>query len=84
VEIGKLVNNRWITLAFFKSPAIKKGAGKTNQIELLLKEKEGTLFINGTEVKRFKGKQPNADNWIGIWATSPDEKPGAFNSTTSS
>jgi hypothetical protein len=78
VEIGKIVNDRRVTLPFFKPPALKKGIGETNQIELLLKEKEGTLFINGTEVKRFKGKQPNEDNWIGVVAASRDEKPGLF------
>jgi hypothetical protein len=78
VEIGKISNGRRVTLAFFNSPAIKRGVGKANQLEVLLTPKEGTLLINGTEVKRFKGKQPNGGGWNGVMAESPDPKPAAF------
>ncbi|MGE3875417.1 MAG: hypothetical protein AB7F74_20880 [Parvibaculaceae bacterium] len=58
--------------------AVKLGLGQTNQIELRLKPKDATLFINGAEVKRFKGVQPKDGGAIGVIATSPKNKPATF------
>jgi hypothetical protein len=56
----------------------KLGIGQTNTMELLLKPRDATLFINGAEVKRFKGVQPKGGGVIGLIASSPEDKPATF------
>lgn len=58
--------------------ATKLGVGQTNNLELRLKPKDATIFMNGVEVKRFKGVQPKGGGSIGIIATSPEDKPATF------
>ena len=74
VVIEKFLKDRRVTLGSFKTPTLKKGAGQTNHLELRLKEKGGTLFINDSEVARFKSKKPKGEHWIGILAASADAR----------
>jgi hypothetical protein len=78
VEVGRFDSEAgYVPLFVGKTPVIKKGEGQTNHLELLLKPKEGTLFINGTEIKRFRASPPDV-GYAGVWTRSPDDKPGIF------
>jgi len=78
VEVRRVVKGQGETLFSFETLALKKGVGQTNQIELRLKPKDATILINGTEVKRFKGKQPKGGGSIGVYASSPEDKPATY------
>ena len=58
--------------------ALKTGVGQTNHIEVQLRPKDATIFINGTQVTRFKGKPPKGGGSVGVYGSSPDAKPATF------
>jgi len=78
VEVRRVVKGKETNVLSMETLALKKGVGQTNQIELKLKPKDVTLVINGTEVKRFKGKQPQGGGQIGVYGSSPEDKPATY------
>lgn len=78
VEVRRYVKGKSQTLVSLETLALKKGVGQTNHIELQLRPKDATLFINGTEVTRFKGKPPKDGGPIGVRGSSPEDKPALF------
>lgn len=78
VEVRRLVNGESKALFTEETLALKKGVGETNQIELDLKRKDATLIINGTKVKRFKGRQPKDGGVVGFYGISPEDAPATF------
>jgi hypothetical protein len=78
VEMRRVLKRKMTVIFSIKAEMMKTGVGQTNNFELLLKPKDATLFINGQQVKRFKGVQPKDGGAVGIIAGSPEEKPGAF------
>lgn len=78
VEVRRVVNGNSKALFTEETLALKKGVGETNQIELDLKPKDATLHINGTKVKRFKGRQPKDGGVVGFYGISPEDAPAIF------
>lgn len=78
VEVRRLRNGESKALFTEETLALKKGVGETNQIELDLKPKDATLSINGTQVKRFKGRQPKDGGVVGFYGISPEDAPATF------
>ncbi len=78
VEVRRVVKGKEETLFGMETLALRKGVGQTNRLELRLKPKDVTLIINGTEVKRFKGKQPQDGGSIGVYGSSPEDKPATY------
>jgi len=78
LEVRRVVNGKENVVFTTDTLALKKGVGQTNHIELVLKPKDATIFINGTEVKRFKGVQPKDGGVVGVTAASPQDKPAKF------
>ena len=78
VEVRRIVNGQSKALFTEETLALKKGVGETNQIELDLKPKDATLTINGTKVKRFKGRQPKDGGIVGFYGVSPEDAPATF------
>jgi hypothetical protein len=78
VEVRRMNKGQSQTVVSVETLALKQGVGQTNQIELQLRPKDATLFINGTQVTRFKGKPPKGGAPIGFYGTSPEDKPGRF------
>jgi hypothetical protein len=78
IEVRRFVKGQPVSVASVQSLALKQGAGQTNHIELRLKPKDATLFINDTEVMRFKGKPPKGGGSIGVYASSPEDNPATF------
>jgi hypothetical protein len=78
LEVRRIFKGQSTTVFTTETLALKKGVGETNHIELQLKPKDATVFVNGTEVKRFKGVQPKGGGVVGITASSPEDAPGIF------
>ncbi len=78
VEVRRIVNGKQTTIFTEETLALKKGVGETNSVELDLKSKDATIVINGTEVKRFKGRQPKDGGVIGVYGISPEAEPATF------
>ena len=78
VEVRRIQNGTTSNIFTEETLALKKGVGETNNIELKLKPKQATLFINGTEIKRFKGKQPKDGGVVGFYGISTAEAPAKF------
>jgi hypothetical protein len=78
VEVRRIIKGQAQNVAAVETLALKKGVGQTNHVELRLKPKDATLFINGTEITRFKGKPPKGGGSIGVYGTSPEDKPATW------
>ena len=78
VEVRRMADGTSKTLFTQDVDALKTGAGAVNAIELKLQPKDATLFVNGTEVRRFKAKQPKEGGAAGLYGISPDDAPAAF------
>jgi len=78
IEVRRLVKGQSQTLLSSDTLALKTGVGETNHIEVQLRPKDATIFINGTQVTRFKGKPPKGGGSVGVYGSSPDAKPATF------
>lgn len=78
VEARRIMNGNTTTLFSEESLALKKGVGETNSVQLTLRARDATLYINGTEIKRFKGRQPKDGGVIGFYAMSNEDEPATF------
>jgi hypothetical protein len=78
VEVRRYVKGQHVNVAAVQTLALKQGAGETNHIELRLKPKDATVFVNDTEVLRFKGKPPKGGGAIGVTGSSPEDKPATY------
>jgi hypothetical protein len=68
------VKGKFVDIAYIEAvPALKAGLGKTNNIELKMTAKDATVFINGAQVTRFKGKPPKDGSPVGL--VSGSEQP---------
>ena len=58
---------RWLTpVAARDSADIKKGVGQSNELQVVIKDNEATLLINGKEQVRFKGQPPEGGGLVGF------------------
>lgn len=78
VEIRRFVKGQPQSVAALETLALKQGIGETNHIELQLRAKDATLFINDTQVTRFKGKPPKDGGAVGVYAISPEDQPATW------
>lgn len=78
VEVRRLVKGQPQTIAAIETLALKQGTGATNHIELQLRPKNATLFINGTQITRFKGRPPKGGSPVGVYAVSPEDQPAVW------
>lgn len=76
VQVSRKLKGKWLSVVFVQSvPAVKAGVGQTNHVELDLAANDATVFINGTQVTRFKGKPPKDGGPIGLGENEPEGKP---------
>jgi hypothetical protein len=78
IEVRRMEDGQSKTLFTQETDALKTGAGAVNNIELALQPKDATLFVNGTEVRRFKAKRPEDGGAVGLYGISPDDAPATF------
>lgn len=78
LEVRRIVNGESQVVFSEDTLALKKGAGATNHVELTLNPKDAAISINGTKIKRFKGKQPEGGGRVGFYAMSAEDAPATF------
>jgi hypothetical protein len=72
--VQRHVANRYLLpVAWRESDAIKKGEGAENQVKVVTKGKQATVFINGKEVVTLNGQPPEGGSLIGFKAASGPE-----------
>ncbi len=63
--------NRWITVVpWTQNAAFKKGLNQANQIRVVTKGNQATLYANGTQVTAFSGQPPAGGGEIGLSGAS--------------
>lgn len=78
LEVRRMADGESKTLFTQKVEALKTGPGAVNAIEVKLQPKDAAVFVNGTEVRRFKAKQPQDGGAAGLYGISPDTAPATF------
>jgi hypothetical protein len=78
MEVRRIVNGKSTAIFTEETLALKKGVGETNSVELDLNPKDATIIVNGTKVKRFKGRQPKDGGVIGLYGISDADAPAVF------
>jgi hypothetical protein len=72
--VQRHVANRYLLpVAWRESDVIKKGDGVENQVKVVTKGKQATVFINGKEVVTLNGQPPEGGSLIGFKAASGPE-----------
>jgi hypothetical protein len=72
--VQRHVSNRYLLpVAWRESDTIKKGEGVENQVKVVTKGKQATVFINGKEVITLNGQPPEGGSLIGFKAASGPE-----------
>jgi hypothetical protein len=68
------VNQRSLSpVPWRESASIKKGLGQTNELRVVTKGAQATVFINDTQVVSFNGQPPQGGGFIGMIAFSPEK-----------
>ncbi len=69
--VQRLVSGHYLLpVAWREDASIKKGVGAENQVKLVTKGNQGTLFINGKQVISFTGQPPQGGQLIGFKVAS--------------
>jgi hypothetical protein len=72
--VQRLIAGRYLLpVAWRESDAIKKGEGAENQVKVVTKGNQATVFINGKEVVSFSGQPPQGGTLIGFKVASGPE-----------
>ena len=72
--VQRYVAGRYLLpVAWRESDAIKKGEGAENQVKVVTKGNQATVFINGKEVGSFSGQPPQCGTLIGFKVASGPE-----------
>jgi hypothetical protein len=65
---------RWIdAVAWREDAAVKKGMGQVNQLRVVTKGNQATVYINDKEVVSFKGQPPEGGSAVGASGQSPEK-----------
>jgi len=81
--LRKLNNNgRWLyPISFRTTPAVKQGANQANEVEVVTKGNQATLYINGTLISTITGQPPDGGSLTGIYAGAGDNAPAVLQAT---
>ncbi len=72
--VNRLTHGRYLLpVAWRESDALKKGEGAENQVKVVTKGNQATIFINGKEVISFTGQPPEGGSLIGFRVSSGPE-----------
>lgn len=79
IRVSRKQNQRWLTpVSWTPTENIVKPGAEVNQVRVVAKGAEATLFVNGKEVRSFKGQPPKGGGLIGVYAASPKESKGIY------
>jgi hypothetical protein len=74
-HVTRLFNNSWVTVVpRTMSDTIKKGIGAVNELQVVLSNNNGLLYINGIQVQAFRGQPPKDGGAIGVYAQSESQQ----------
>jgi TIR domain len=77
--VYRLFNNAWATIIpRTMSDTIKKGIGAVNELQVVLSNNNGSLYINGIQVQTFRGQPPKEGGAVGVFAQSGGEQQSAW------
>lgn len=78
--VQRMIAEKWAaaTIPWTKSDAIAVGQGKPNVLRVTTKGQTVTLFINDTQVARFRAQPPGGPTHIGLYMTSAPTKPDTW------
>lgn len=72
--LRKVAAGRFLSpISWRASPAIKKGLGESNEIEVVTKGNRASVFVNGTKVGEITGQPPDTGSLVGLYASGPDQ-----------
>ncbi|HSE83223.1 MAG TPA: hypothetical protein VLB01_01585, partial [Thermodesulfobacteriota bacterium] len=79
LTVARWIGGRWLyPVSLRENAAIKKGLGETNQLRLVTKGAQATLFVNGTEIVSFKGQPPQGGSLVGLRGESSANSPAVW------
>jgi len=71
-RVARWQNERWLyPVQWTQTKVIKQGLGQWNELHLVLKDRQATFSINGTQVVTFKGQPPKGGSLVGLAGASP-------------
>ena len=74
-EVVRLINNAWVMVVQrTMSDTIKKGIGAVNELQVVLSNNNGLLYINGVQVQAFRGQPPKDGGATGVYAQSESQQ----------
>ena len=69
--VAHKVKDRWLyPVSWRENAAVNKGVGQTNQLRVVTKGNQATVYINDKEVISFKGQAPPGGSLVGLRADS--------------
>jgi len=72
-QVTRFSKGRWLTpIGWTPDPAVKYGLGETNNLEVQLKGRAATIFVNGKQVGQINGNPPEGGGLIGVIGASPE------------
>jgi len=73
--VYRRVEGNWATvIPRTISDTIKKGTGAVNELQVVVNDDKGWLYINGMQVGEFRGQPPQTGGATGIYAQSGDQQ----------
>jgi hypothetical protein len=73
--VNRLVEDSWVrVVSRATSEAIKKGTGAVNDLQVVLNNDKGFLYVNGSQVSEFRGQPPQVGGTMGLFAQSENEQ----------
>jgi hypothetical protein len=76
LAVKRWTNNRTLSpVDWRETTAIKKGVGQTNELRVVAKGNQATVYVNDTEVVTFKGQPPQGGGFIGVRGSSAEKSP---------
>jgi hypothetical protein len=73
-QIARWANGRFLyPVPWRENASVKQGVGQTNQLEVITKGNQATVYINGTEVVTIKGQPPQGGGLIGLKGDSSEK-----------
>lgn len=77
VSVYRERDNEWILLAQAGNAGVNTSANQANQLRVRLEGNVATVFVNGTEVRKFRSQKPSGDSNIGFLVASFGEQASA-------
>lgn len=79
VELLRLQRNKWLTpLPWTKLEDTIKPGAEVNQLRVVAKGRDVTLFVNDKEVRKIKGQPPQGGSKLGLYSELTNKIEGEF------